>query len=41
MDVATPASSITVVSTTGEDGTIQDVLEVTITDNPNDPHQIR
>jgi|TARA_R110002153_G_scaffold148494_2_gene299846 hypothetical protein len=40
MDVATPASSLAVVSTTGEDGTIQDVLEVTITDNPNDPHQI-
>jgi len=38
MTVAVPASSLAVVSTTGEDGTIQDVVEVTIVDDPEDPH---
>ena len=40
MNVATPVSSLAIVSNTAEDGTIQDAVEVTITDDPNDPHII-
>ena len=40
MNVAVPVSSLAVVSNVAEDGTIQDSIETTIVDNPNDPHQI-
>jgi hypothetical protein len=40
MNVAIPTSSLAIVSNTAEDGTIQDSIEVTITDDAADPHII-